>query len=238
MAKIFRPLLRRFGVWAAVLLSVLGLCSDYASANALSNPGFEVDAVFGAAPVPAPTGWTVTGNANTASDPNYPVLSGIGSLQLVGGGGFGVPVAFQTFPLSPGEIVDLQGYMLTESALPANATFGLLKIVFQDGAGADLPVGAADVLIGQAGPPANPGVEALPFLDSTSPTNQWIFSQARGIAPAGTAQVSLFGIFVDESPGTIYLDDLQAIIPEPTGVALAMVGLVGLVLRRSKSEVR
>jgi hypothetical protein len=205
---------------------------ENARANLLNNPGFEADAVFGAAPVGGATGWNTFANANTASDPNDPVRSGIGSLQLAGGGGFSVPGAFQTFPASPGQIVDFQGYMLTESLLPGDATFGLLKIVFEDVGGADLAVGAGDVLIGQPGPPANPGVESLPFLNSASPTNQWIFTQARGIAPAGTAQVSFFALFVDQSAGTGYFDDLQGTIPEPTSVALLFTGLACLGLRR------
>jgi hypothetical protein len=137
------------------------------------------------------------------------VHGGIGSLLLPGGGGFGVPGAFQTYAAKPGQIWDLQGYMRTPSALPADATFGLLKIVFGSGTGDLVP---ASVIIGQNGPPANPGVESLPQLNSTSAPNTWIFTHAQGVAPAGTVEVRLFALMVDQSPGTGYFDDLRALL--------------------------
>jgi hypothetical protein len=137
-------------------------------------------------------------------------------MQLAGGGNFGVPGAYQIIPANPGEIWDLQGYMLTQTALPANATFGLLKIVWSDGVN-DLVPGT--ITIGQAGPPANPGIEALPHLDSASTLNAWQFTQARGVAPAGTTAVKMFALFVDQSAGTGYFDDLQAtLIPAQVAV--------------------
>lgn len=178
-----------------------------AAANQLLNAGFETDAVFGAEPFPGALDWNTFGNANTASADLDPVRTGIGSLQLVGGGGFGVPGAFQTFPANPGETWDLQGYMLTENALPANATFGLLKIVWSDGV-SDLPPAA--IIFGQADASAFPGIQALPFLNSASTPNTWQFAQARGVAPAGTTEVKFFALFVDENAGTAYFDDLQA----------------------------
>ncbi len=216
---------------ALLALGLLMIGAETASANVLANPGFETDAVFGAAPVPGATGWTTFGNSNTASDPNDPVRSGIGSLQLAAAGGFSVPGAFQTFPASAGQSVDFQGYMLTEAALPADITFGLLKIVFSDGVN-DLAPGV--ITFGQAGPAANPGIESLPFLNSASTPNVWNFTRAGGIAPAGTVQVSFFALFVDQSPGTGYFDDLAAVVPEPTSAGLALLGLVGLGLRRRR----
>jgi hypothetical protein len=207
-----------------------------AVANVLTNSGFETGAVLGNAPMPGAATWTTFGNANTASANLSPVRTGVGSLQLVGGGNFSVPGAFQTVPASPGQIWDLQGYMLAQDALPANATFGLLKIVWSNGTN-DLP--PADILIGQAGPAANPGIESLPFLNSTSTPNTWQFTQARGVAPPGTTQVSFFALFVDQSAGTGYFDDLQAnLIPEPTGLALLSLGGVALVGALRRRDVR
>src|SRR5262249_44228416 len=148
---------------------------------------------------------------------------GIGSLRLAGAGNFSVPGAFQTFPASPGQVWDFQGYMLTKATLPANATFGLLKIVWSNGTN-DLPPG--QINFGQAGPPANPGIEALPELNSSSIPNAWQFTRAQGVAPVGTTQVSFFALFVDQSSGTGYFDDLNAsIVPEPGCAALALAGV-------------
>jgi hypothetical protein len=198
-----------------------------APANVLANPGFESGAVLGNPPAPGAAGWMTFANANTASANINPVRTGVGSLQLVGGGNFSVPGAFQTFPASPGQIWDLQGYMLTQNALPANTTFGLLKVVWSNGTD-DLP--PADIIFGQAGPGDNPGIESLPLLNSTSTPNTWQFTQARGVAPPGTTQVSFFALFVDQSAGTGFFDDLQAtLIPEPTSFAFLILGGVALV---------
>jgi PEP-CTERM motif-containing protein len=224
----------KWTTYVAVGAAVLAL-SIAASARAqLANPGFEADAVLNAGPVPGATGWGTFGNAATTSANTNPTHSGIGALRLIGGGNFSVPGAFQTFPASAGQIWDFQGYMLTPAALPANATFGLLKIVWSNGT-SDLPPGT--ILIGQAAPVANPGIESLPFLNATSTPNTWQFTQARGIAPAGTTQVSFFALFVDQSAGTGYFDDLLAgQIPEPTTIAMFGLGTISCVLfgRRSR----
>ena len=167
--------------------------------NVLENPGFETDAVLNAAPLPFATGWTTFNGANSVSSPTSPVRSGIGSLQLPGGGNFGVPGATQTFTANPGDIWDLQGYMLTQTALPTNFTYGLLKIVFSDGVNDLVP---ASITIGQNGSAANPGIEALPYLNSTSAINTWQFTEAKGVAPAGTTAVKLFALMVDQSART------------------------------------
>jgi len=195
--------------------AVIGLMSHGAAgaraANVLLNPGFETDAMLGQEPLPGATDWTAqgTGSQNTTSAPMDPVRTGVGSLQIVGGGGFGVPLMVRTFPASPGQRWDLQGYMLTKEALPANATFAILKIVFDDGV-MDLEPGM--IFAGEADAPAFPGIVALPRLNNTSAVNTWQFTHAAGIAPAGTFQVRLFALLVDESPATVYFDDLQAIL--------------------------
>jgi hypothetical protein len=198
---------------SAGILTLLAGRGAYA-VNVLQNPGFETDAMLGQAPLPGiATGWDQLFNgASTVSAPNFPTHSGIGSLQLPGPGGFSVPGAYQSFPASPGDTWDLQGYMLTQTALPAGATFGLLKIVFGDGVGDLVP---ASILIGQNGPAANPGIEALPQLNSTSAVNTWQFTEAKGVAPAGTTVVRLFALMVDQAAGTGYFDDLVGSVVPP-----------------------
>jgi hypothetical protein len=224
-----RASFRAFLMAIAIALPV-GRCA--AAANILANPGFETDAVLSAAPVGGASGWTTFSNASTASANVDPVHSGIGSLRLAGSGNFSVPGAFQNFPASPGQIWDFQGFMLTKDTLPANATLGLLKIVWNNGTN-DLAPGAIN--FGQAGPPANPGIESLAQLNSASTPNVWQFTRAQGVAPAGTTNVSFFALFVDQSAGTGYFDDLVAThVPEPSSLALAgfaSVVCLGRVLR-------
>src|SRR5688572_4148942 len=143
-----QPYRKTLAVFAVIGILSLDL-PDAKGVNLLANPGFEDDAVMGQEPVPGATGWTTAGNAPsaTASAPLDPVRTGVGSLQHVTPGGFSVPVTYQTFTASPGQVWDLSGYMLSKEALPANATNALLKIVFGDGA-ADLQIPAGNILVG------------------------------------------------------------------------------------------
>ena len=198
-------------------------------ANLLANPGLETDAVAGNAPTNATTGWSQGGPANdvlTSSNPPDPVHGGIGSLQLSAGGGFSVPVAFQRFAASPGQTWDFQGFGLITNALPAGATFGLLKLVWQNSATQDLQVGT--VLIGTGVGPANPGIESV-HMDSTSPLNTWIFMETSGIAPSNTAFADLLAINVDQNAAKMWFDDMNAtVVPEPSSIVLALSGLLSL----------
>jgi hypothetical protein len=220
---------RKLKCVGGAVLALICLAASASAANVLVNPGFETDAVLNAAPVGGATGWTTFGNATTASALNDPVLGGIGSLKLAGGGGFSVPGADQSFPASPGQTWDLQGFMLTPAGLPSDATFGLLKIVFNNGT-SDLAPGTIN--FGQAAAPANPGIESLPQLNSLVAPNTWVFTHAQGVAPAGTTKVTLFALMVDQSKGTGYFDNLSGgRVPEPstlmlTGIA-SIAGLIG-----------
>src|SRR4051812_806131 len=199
--------MKRLGFFALVSIGFAVFATPHSAANELLNPGFEADAVMDSPPTPVVSGWSTFGNSNTASASLDPVHTGTGSLRLAGAGSFGVPGAYQILPANPGDVWDLQGYMLTKAPLPADATFGLLKIVWSDGAN-DLDPGT--ITIGQPGPTGNPGIEAVAHLDSASTPNTWQFTQARGVAPAGTTSVKMFALFVDQSAGTGYFDDIQA----------------------------
>jgi hypothetical protein len=188
--------------------AALGAAPASAVFNVLTNAGFETDAVLNAGPVPGASGWTSSGNTATASANGSPTHSGIGSLLLTGAGGFGVPLVSQTFPADPGQVWNLQGYLLTPATLPANSTFALFKMEWLDTNGVALAPGTA--IIGTANNGANPGVESTPLLNNASATNSWLFSQAQGAAPAGTAKVRMLALLVDQSAATAYVDDVQA----------------------------
>ena len=172
--------------------------------NLLANPGFEsgVD------------NWITFNGAAAAT---VPVRSGTGSLVLDGAGGnFSVPGAFQTFPVMPGEVVNMQGYLLTPDALPEDVTFGLFKIVFSDGTNDLVPVDDGN-LIGVINT-ANPGIESQPFLNAAATPNEWMWSVAQGTAPEGAVSASFFALNVNQSGAVIYADDLQASIVIPADV--------------------
>jgi hypothetical protein len=183
--------------------------------NVLLNPGFETDAVMGQEPLPFVSDWQTfnTGEKNTTSAPNAPVRTGVGSLQLVGLGGFGVPLALQSFDATEGQTWDLQAYIRVEEAF-TSGTRALVKIVFRDlDAGMDLPPAAVN--IGVPDPDAAfPGVIPSPQVTSTTAVGQWHLSRAQGVAPTGTDQVTFFAILVDQTPATVYFDDFQAELVE------------------------
>ena len=115
------------------------------------------------------------------------------------------------YMVASGNVLTWRGvWMLTEAAIPDGVSFGLAKIVFRDADGNDLE--PASVSIGQAGPPENPGVESLPFLDAASPVDTWVFSEAQGVAPEGTVEVSFLLLNVDFAGGEnpIWVDDARA----------------------------
>jgi hypothetical protein len=207
---------RLCAAWQAAGLAVILLAAPQASAQLL-NPGFETDALMDQEPLPFVTDWQIFGGGEkyTASAPTHPVRTGVGSLQLVGLGGFGVPLALQTFPAEPGQVWDLQAYIRVEEALTAG-TRALVKIVFRD---LDLAVDLqpAAVNIGVPDPDGNfPGVIPDPQVTSATTLGEWHLSRAQGVAPAETDQVSLFALLVDETPGTVYFDDFQAGLVEAT----------------------
>jgi PEP-CTERM motif len=197
------------------------------AANQLSNPGFEADASPGGALVYGASGWTNYGLSWTASGPSEPTRSGLGSLRIDSERSFGIPGAYQTLAASAGQTWDLTGYMLTAGALPADATFGLLKIVWSDGVN-QLAPGVVDIGSANFNEDAY-GIESTPLLDSSSAPGNWQFAQARGVAPAGTTEILIFTILVDQSPATVYFDDIAAsVVPEPASVAMMLVGLAGV----------
>jgi hypothetical protein len=203
---------------APLVVLVAGLAvgqAEVCATNVLLNPGFETDAVMDQEPLPIVSDWQTfnNGDKNTASAPTAPVRTGVGSLQLVGFGGFGVPLALQSFEAAEGQTWDLQAYIRVEEAFTAG-TRALIKIVFRDlDAGMDLQPAAVN--IGVPDPDAMfPGVIPNPQVTSATAVGQWHLSRAQGVAPAGTDQVTFFALLVDETPATVYFDDFQAELVE------------------------
>jgi hypothetical protein len=100
--------------------------------------------------------------------------------------------------------------MLTEAARAAGPV-GLAKIVFKDAAGNDLVPESASIGV------INfdfPGIESQPVLNDASAVDTWVFSEAQGVAPAGTAEVWFLLLNVNfsgtESP--IWFDTAQAVL--------------------------
>ena len=216
----------KISLQASLCCALMLFCVSVAPAqNLLVNGDFETGDL---------TGWTAFGDTS-AGAPGVGANDGSFAALLFSPGGANVAGIFQTLNANPGDEFNLSGVMLTEADLPAGDTFGLLKIVFTDSDGNDLE--PASVSIGQAGPAANPGVESLPFLNSSSAANAWQFSEAQGVAPVGTATVSFFALNVDFAGGEnqMWYDSLQATkIPEPAGIGVLGIVALGMVARRRR----
>lgn len=172
------------------------------ASNLLANGGFEDG---------TPVGWTGSGTVDQFES----AQEGTHYLVFSAPGGFSVPTASQTIPAEEGEVYDLSGYMRngTGVEMPTDATFGLLKIVFTDALGT--PLQPQDLEIGQFGPADNRGAEALPFLNSSSPVSDWIYSHTRAQAPAGTTAVTFYLIALDESAWDFFFDGISAFNVSP-----------------------
>jgi hypothetical protein len=168
--------------------------------NVLANGGFEAGDF---------TGWTGNG-ANTVAAPVVGAQSGAFAAQLTTTGGNGVADLSQSFAANPGDEINFSVWMLTEAALPAGASFGLAKIVFKDADGIDLLPESASIGVINVD---FPGIESQPFVNDASPVDTWVFSEAQGIAPAGTATVQFLLLNVDFAGGEnpIWFDEAQAI---------------------------
>lgn len=152
------------------------------------------------------TGW-LPGSA-TVGAPGAGAESG--SFAVKAELGPGVGGVRQSFPAMPGEEYNMQGFMLNENPIPAGPSFGLLKIVFRDANGVDLSV--SEISQGTQDN-ANPGVESLPRLDSNTPTtDEWVFTEAQGVAPPNTVEVVFLALNVDFAGGVnpIWFDSIEA----------------------------
>lgn len=204
-----RPLLTGVTL-VAVLLSAAGTT---ASANLLSNPGFET----GTAPFYGAPGWITFGNGFTEAADGGCIVPFAGN-QLMKMFGtfnpFGVSGIFQEFPAGPGSQWSLSSRsrhcsadpMLGDHVNGGNGNWVVQKLAFFDAGNNE--IGAAETTI----------------LDGSFAVDTWFINVATiGLAPAGTVKVQAFILYLQ--PGfdggaaqidDVVLEDISPIPVEPT----------------------
>jgi len=207
--------------------AMITLAAVTASAQ-LTNPGFENGL----------TGWSTynlgggvlgTGTGATGAMASGSPHSGLNVLQLYGpfNGQWDAAGAYQNIAVSAGQTVTLSGFGMNPSGdpmLPSGLGFGEIQIVFLNSSSAN---------IGQ--------IDSTAIDKSAGMQNVWQALSINGVAPAGAVSANLEALHVngpDYSGGSAYFDDLSAsVVPEPSSMALALVGLVGFVtvLRRRRA---
>lgn len=157
--------------------------------------------------------WDDSNNAGLAAISTAYAHTGAYSLTIdsTGAGEWSSPEVRQAdFPASEGDVWEFSGYILTPVTI-GDASFGILKIVFQDSGGNDLiPTESTKGYIESN--PGYPGIETTPRVTSASTAEEWVFVEAAGTAPAGTAKVLVLALNVNQAvaPGVMHFDDLVA----------------------------
>lgn len=113
--------------------------------------------------------------------------------------------AYQEFPAETGSRWRLTGYGLSPAKLEGTPAFGILQLSFFDADGKDL----GTVETADGGAKAKTSNE----VNNRSAINEWIFlDTGTATAPAGTATVQAFTLYVDYSGSNtaqgVYFDDL------------------------------
>ena len=213
-----------------VCVAICALVSTTSKANLLTDPGAEQEI---SAPNPNPTGipgWSFFGGAaflttglahsgtNVVDEPG-------------GGGGYSVPGAFQNVPAAAGQTFTLSGWVFTPSLLVSNSNdFAILQLQYwSDGAYSVANGGAVGVNIGT---PIGPGPTTVSL-----PQGVWTFASVTAVAPAGTLGVSAYGLNINADANAHFMFDDMSLVPEPSTVAMALTGLLGLVAFAKKRRV-
>jgi len=115
--------------------------------------------------------------------------------------------SYQEFPAGPGSRWRLTGFGVTPTTLQGAPAFGIVQVSFFDALGNDLgTVETADS--------NTPRAKTSNEVNKQTPVGEWIFLDT-GIAtaPAGTATVQAFTLYVDysgsDTPQGVYFDDLS-----------------------------
>lgn len=132
--------------------------------------------------------------------------------------------AYEKIAASPNETITLSGFCMNPSGdklQVGGASFGAIQIIWLDASSATINTLQSTT------------------VTATSPLDTWIPLSVSGTAPAGTAFVELEALHVNSPAnegGSVYFDDLSA-VPEPSTVAMALTGLLGLVAFAKKRRV-
>ena len=197
--------------------------SSTSRANLLTDPGAEQETT---APNPNPTGipgWSffngaqflTTGLAHSGTNVVYTPDNG---------GGYSVPGAFQNVAATAGSTYTLSGWVYTPNLLVSNSNdFAILQLSFWTGSGYS---NASTVVGVNVGTPIGPGPTTVGL-----PQGVWTFASVTAVAPAGAGGVGAYALDINADPNAdFYFDDLNlTVVPEPSTVAMALTGLVGLV---------
>lgn len=198
-------------VLCTALLSALLVSAPQATGANNENP--LRDASFELQQSPDQGGWTLFDNSSFSADE---ARSGD---QSMFNWGFSRTVAyppyfigtasgsFQEFPAGPGSRWQLTGFGVTPTVLDGKPAFGILQVSFFDAQGNDIgTVETADS--------STPRAKTSNEVNSLTPAGEWTFLDT-GIAtaPAGTATVQAFTLYVDFSGSNtsqgVYFDDLS-----------------------------
>jgi hypothetical protein len=155
--------------------------------NVLANPSFSTNL----------SGWTTFGNVYHDSR-SFAVRTPTGSAKMFStftpGSDSGM---YQTFAAAPGDIWKLDAHVMTTCVenpiTTGNDNYVLGRIVFLDAGSAE--IGAGESVI----------------LDATAPLGTWTKHTVIAEAPAGTASVAVYFLFISPSlaGGAVWIDDVS-----------------------------
>jgi hypothetical protein len=165
--------------------------------NVLTNPSFNTSLL----------GWTTFGNVYYDSR-SWATRTPTGSAKMYGtfvqGSDSGM---FQQFAATPGSIWKFDSHVMStcvESPIkPGNGNMVLARLLFKDGSGAE--TGGVDAVI----------------LDGNGPLGTWTRHTVMGVAPAGTASVAAYLLFiqaVSTDQGAAWVDDVSLYDVSTVGV--------------------
>jgi PEP-CTERM motif len=211
----------------------LAMAQSSSAQNLLTDPGFEQQI---SAPNPNPNGvpgWANFGGATFLSTP----LAHSGSYVLDtpdNGGGYNVPGSYEVLAASPGETFTYSGWVYTPNALVSGDNdFAILQLTFYTGAPPNNYGGGTGTTYGvNVGDPAGGGGIALP-------QGVWTQASITETAPAGTGSIALYLLDINaDANADFYFDDMSlTAAPEPSTIALAGVGLLGLLGSRLRRRI-